>query len=60
MVNITEIVETVGGTGLKAVNLIPNSTLTDEAVTITAPISIAQWIVFIIILYLIWKILLRR
>jgi len=60
MVNITSIVNTVGGTGLKAVGLIPNSTVTDTAVTVSAPINIANWIIFILILFIIWKIFLKR
>lgn len=60
MVNITSIVDTIGGAGLKAVGMIPNSTVTDTAVTVSAPTDIAKWIVFIIIIFIAWKIIMGR
>ena len=58
--NITSIIMAIGGTGTKAIGLIPNSSVTEEAVTMSIPTPIMNWIIFFLILFIIWKIFFRR
>jgi len=60
MVNVTSIVDTAGNYGLKAVELIPNSTVTDATTTLSVPTQIAKYIIVGIIILFIWKFILRR